>query len=254
MENIGFKSTISPKNFTLLIVDDEDDLREVLCFQFQREGFKVLEANSGKAAFEIVKSQKVDLIITDIQMPGGNGVELLEKVRERNDETPIILFLTGFANLSVEVAFQKGAEAVFAKPFDQKVLLNAVLQALEPKDDRWRARLWRGDTALPVELTFPGLDSSRMGQVLNLSRGGAFVTYDKASPKVGDKIGFKIHFKEGSIVVIEGSGIVKWVRPGDKGEYPTGCGIEFVDLRDDTKSKVIELINFLKTKQYIPKT
>ena len=55
---------------TLLVVDDEADLREILVFSLERYGYKVFQASNGKEAFEIVRTNKIDLIISDIQMPG----------------------------------------------------------------------------------------------------------------------------------------------------------------------------------------
>jgi CheY-like chemotaxis protein len=250
--NDVYSDGVIPKNHTLLIVDDEVDLREILAFQFKKDGFNVLEASNGKEAFELVKSNKIDLVITDIQMPGGNGVELLDNIKQHNSEVPVVLFITGFTDISVEDAFHKGAEAVFAKPFDRKVLLITVLQALSPKEDHWQLRHWRGETALPVEITSSGFREARTAKVTNLSRGGLFISLDKDVPKVGEKISLKVQFTEGAILCIDGDGIVRWVR-SNQGEFPPGCGVEFIGLSDQAKSQVIELINFLKTRQYISK-
>src|SRR5258708_2581984 len=126
-------NSVNPKDHTLLIVDDEVDLREVLTYSLQRVGFKVLEAANGKEAFDIIKKQKIDLVVSDIQMPGGNGIELLDNIRANHHELPVLLFLTGFADISVEEAYNKGAEALFSKPFDFRIVLRTILQALEPK-------------------------------------------------------------------------------------------------------------------------
>jgi CheY-like chemotaxis protein len=246
-------SSINPKDFTLLIVDDEADLREVLAFSFQRAGFNTIEASNGTEAFEIFKKQKIDLIISDIQMPGGNGVELLDNIRKQHLEVPIVLFLTGFAEITVEEAYKKGAEALFAKPFDFKAVLKTVFLSLEPKGGRWQHRSWRGDLSFNVELKFNGFETARIGKVLNLSQGGLFVCADGVNPKVDDAIEFKIQFTEGTVLIIEGRGVVKWVRPGTNSEYPVGFGIEFIELSDKARGEIIELINFLKTTQHLPK-
>lgn len=245
-------SSFDPKKYTLLIVEDEPDLREILVFQFQRDGFKVLEAGNGKDAFEIAKTQKVDLVISDVQMQGGNGIELLNNMRDYNHELPVVLFITGFADVTIEDAFDMGAEAVFAKPFDRKVLLETVILALSPKDERWKARPWRGETLLPMEITLEGFEAARAAQLVNIGRGGIFVAMNKDIPPVGKNVFFKIQFQEGHILSIEGQGVVRWVR-SNAGNFPPGCGIEFVGLTPQAQSQVAELINFLKTKQFIPK-
>ncbi len=121
---------MNTKDYTILIVDDEVDLREILSYQFKKKGYNVLEAANGVDAFELVNTNRVDLIISDIQMPGGNGADLLMKVREKSKLLPVVLFITGFSDFSVEEAYKRGAAAVFAKPFNQNELFEAVNRAL----------------------------------------------------------------------------------------------------------------------------
>jgi len=238
---------------TLLVVDDEADLREILVFSLERYGYKVLTACNGREAFQIVQTNRIDLIISDIQMPGGNGVELLDNVRNYHHELPVLLFLTGFADITLEQAYDKGAEALFAKPFDIKQILSTIERALSPKEDRWQRRSDRHETEINIELKFPGFDEARKAKVLNIGRGGIFVSLDKDFPKVTDSVSFKIEFSEGLISMIEGTGVVKWARIQATDALSAGCGIEFVELSNGTRLKVIEVINFLKTKQYIPR-
>ena len=244
---------ISPKDHTLLVVDDEEDLREILSMSLIRSGFNVLEAGNGKEAFEIIKSKKIDLVISDIQMPKGNGVELLENLRNEHHELPVLLFITGFSDISVEDAYNKGADAIFSKPFNYQALLNAVCSALEPKELRWKGRPWRGETTLPIEVRLTKVESARSGKVFNIGRGGMFLAFSGTLPKISEVINFKIHFTEEKATFIEGQGIVRWLREEDEGEFLRGFGVEFQNLTDQASCKVIEIINFIKTKQYIPK-
>ena len=237
---------------TLLIVDDEPDLREILTAIFELKGYAVLTASNGKDALMIVKEHKVDLVISDIQMPGGNGVEFLDSVRDNHYEVPIVLFMTGFAEISLASAYDKGAEAVFEKPFDQKLLVAVVQRALTPKDVRWTSGSDRLPTNIEVELTFPDLQTAIRSKAINLGRGGMFISLLDKFPRVNDCVGFKIDFASELTTVIEGRGFVKWTRVISDAEGPPGCGVEFFDLSSSGRTQVIELINFLKTKQYIP--
>jgi len=119
------------KKYTILIVDDEEDLRETVAFDFQRKGFTVLTAESAEKGFEIVKKTKVDLVISDMKMPGGNGVSLLEKIRIQNAAVPIVIFMTGFSDVSEEECIKKGATQVVTKPFERSVLMKAVMNSLK---------------------------------------------------------------------------------------------------------------------------
>lgn len=118
------------KNYTLLIVDDEEILRNAMVFDFKRKGFTVVSAENGHTAFEIVKSQKIHLVISDMRMPGGDGMSLLESIRAYDPSIPAVIFITGFVNVTEEEALAKGAHKVLSKPFDRKVLMSSVLSAL----------------------------------------------------------------------------------------------------------------------------
>jgi CheY-like chemotaxis protein len=124
-------SPLNASRYTLLIVDDEEILRDTIAFDFERKGFKVIAAGDGVAAFELYRQNKVDLIISDLRMPKGDGIGLLESVRKLpgGHGTPVI-FITGFADSSDEERLQKGAFQVLAKPFDRKQLMSAALEAL----------------------------------------------------------------------------------------------------------------------------
>ena len=119
-----------PKNFTILVVDDEDALRRTIVFDFKRKGFKVFDANNGKSAFELVKGNQVHLVISDIRMPGGDGIALLEQIRAYDSKLPIVVLITGFSEFSEAECVAKGAQNVLSKPFDRKTLMGSVLKAL----------------------------------------------------------------------------------------------------------------------------
>src|SRR5688572_3758155 len=102
-----------------------------MIFDFKRKGFKTLAAGNGVEALALLESNAVDLVISDIQMPGGNGVELLKQVRVRNAAIPVLLFITGFSDLTLEEAYALGADATLCKPFSRKELMDRVMRAIE---------------------------------------------------------------------------------------------------------------------------
>lgn len=115
-----------PNEVTLLIVDDEEDLRDSIAFDFQRMGFVVLTAPNGRDAFEIVRATPVDLVISDIRMPEGDGIELLKRIRQIDPEIPVVILLTGFAESSEQDVTRMGADKVLPKPFDRRELIDLV--------------------------------------------------------------------------------------------------------------------------------
>jgi signal transduction histidine kinase len=112
----------------ILVVDDEDAVRTVLSNVLQDDGFKVSEANSGEAALKLFKQRVFDLVISDIVMPGMNGIELLEKIKHLNPATEVII-ITSHASLDTAVqALRCGAYDYLFKPFGDINLISAVTQ------------------------------------------------------------------------------------------------------------------------------
>jgi len=114
---------------TILIVDDEPDLREIISLELEEAGFKVLEAENGKVAVETIKSKTVDAVITDINMPECNGFEFLKEVR-KFDSPPHIFFLSGYAESKHQEANELEIQTIFTKPFDIGTLVHAVTKRL----------------------------------------------------------------------------------------------------------------------------
>ena len=124
------KSSYTTKNSTILVVDDDEDLRSIIRDIFLLEGFCLFEAQNGQEAFEIVRRNEIDLVISDMRMPGGDGLSLLLNIRAYDPEKPIFLFMTGFASFSDQELLAKGAMKVFHKPFRQDELTSYVSNIL----------------------------------------------------------------------------------------------------------------------------
>lgn len=118
------------KKYTLLIVDDEEMLRNALIFEFKRMGFTVFSAENGVEALKLIKMNKIHLVILDMLMPGGDGMGLLESIRAWNPETPHVIFISGGTDVTEAQCMARGARKVILKPFGRKVLMDSVLDAL----------------------------------------------------------------------------------------------------------------------------
>jgi two-component system NtrC family response regulator len=115
---------------TVLIVDDEKNYPLILSAVLADEGFETLTANSGQEALQILASSDVDLILTDMKMPTMDGIELLEKIKERDPDIPVIMMTAhGTVEKAVE-AMQKGAYTYILKPFDNDRLVLYTNKAL----------------------------------------------------------------------------------------------------------------------------
>ncbi len=113
----------------ILVVEDDEFFRKAICELLIKKGHSTLEAPHGRAAVEIISLQDFDIVISDIQMPGMNGIELLEWSL-KNKPTPFII-MTGFSTiLETQSAFDLGAKEFISKPFKNSDLIGLVNKLL----------------------------------------------------------------------------------------------------------------------------
>ena len=116
---------------TVLIVDDEKNYPPILSAVLEEEGFETLTAYSGEEALSVLKNSDVDLVLTDMKMPSMDGIELLEKIKEKDPGLPVIMMTAhGTVEKAVE-AMQKGAYNYILKPFDNERLVIYVNKAIQ---------------------------------------------------------------------------------------------------------------------------
>ena len=117
----------------ILIVDDEPDIREILRYNLEKEGFFITEAVDGNDALDKV-SKDLDLAILDIMMPGKDGYEVCRKIREQGNTLPIV-FLTAMDREFDEVkGLEVGGDDYVRKPFSPKMLIariNAIFRRID---------------------------------------------------------------------------------------------------------------------------
>ena len=120
----------------LLIVDDDPDHRLILRTMFEAKGYGCEEAKDGGAALSKLKVDQVDLVLTDLDMPGMNGLQLIDQMGRASllKRTPAILVTSQIMEGISSEAFKTGARAVISKPFDLSKLLEEVGRAIgEPE-------------------------------------------------------------------------------------------------------------------------
>jgi len=119
------------KNYKILIVDDESSLREMLSILLQREKYQVDQAADGDAAFIMAMDTNYDLIISDIQMPKMTGIQLLRKLRDRENDVTVLM-ITAFSSTEEAVeAMKLGAYDYITKPFKNDEIRLVIKNALE---------------------------------------------------------------------------------------------------------------------------
>ncbi|MDR2827369.1 MAG: sigma 54-interacting transcriptional regulator [Candidatus Adiutrix intracellularis] len=116
---------------TILIVDDEKNYHLPLTALFQAEGYETVSAYSGKEAWEIIATREVDLVLSDMTMPEGDGLELLGRLKGSRPEIPVLM-LTAFGTVELAVeAMKLGAFDYLTKPCPNDEMLRKVAKALE---------------------------------------------------------------------------------------------------------------------------
>lgn len=131
---------------SILVVDDDKSMRDFLEIFLKQENYKVKCAISGKNAYELLEKKEFDLVITDIKMPGINGVDVLKKVNLLNLSTPVIMITAFASNETALEAINQGVYDYIAKPFNIDEMRIIIKRALE------RKRLLDENAYLKVEL------------------------------------------------------------------------------------------------------
>ncbi len=239
------------RELSILVVDDEPDLAELLAFEFELLGANVKNAANGREAFEWIKKNPVDVVISDIRMPGGDGVELLDNLKQMNQHKPVLIFMTGFADLALEDAYDKGAAAMFGKPFNRNELLKTVSMSVLPLTKRWHSEWTKTNHEFVLQEKFKNWAVAE--ERLSCGQGGFFFGISDKLPATNDLIKFSIQIEEGPIHKIEGEGVVRWVRRQEKVGLRKGVGVEIRSVLGDDRNQFINMMQQINTKAFIPR-
>lgn len=111
---------------TILLADDEEEIREDLALFLEYSGYQILQARNGKEAYQLYKENVFDLIITDIEMPKLNGLELVESIRQEDQEVPILI-ISGYSDKDKLLrAIKLNLVDYIIKPFTRDIMLSTV--------------------------------------------------------------------------------------------------------------------------------
>ncbi len=117
---------------TILLVDDEEDIVELLELNLLREGYKVLTCGTGEQALEIARSKLPSLVILDLMLPGIDGLEVCKRLRSdpKTEQIPIIILSAKGEEADIVTGLELGADDYVTKPFSGKVLVARVRRVL----------------------------------------------------------------------------------------------------------------------------
>jgi DNA-binding response OmpR family regulator len=155
---------------TILVVDDDAALLEVMSIMLLSEGYRVLTAEDGSEALKLSEQESLNLVVLDIMLPRMSGFDVLKKLREQTD-VPVVMLTAKSQSVDKVVGLELGADDYITKPFDTKELL-ARIKAILRRFGRQDGGSIRNDNAMrlgPVELDPEAYTVTREGEPLELT-------------------------------------------------------------------------------------
>ena len=119
------------KGLRLLVVDDDDDLREMMADEFGYAGAEVFKAAGGNEALEMLATVDIQAVVTDLKMPNGDGMSILRGVQTLKNPPRALVVVTGFSDISNDEFTKNGATAIFPKPFDFAEVILSLRKTLQ---------------------------------------------------------------------------------------------------------------------------
>ncbi|HDX9578451.1 response regulator transcription factor [Bacillus cytotoxicus] len=156
-------------NKTVLLVEDERRLREIVSDYFRNEGFEVIEAEDGKQALELFADHTVDLIILDIMLPEIDGWSVCRRVRKES-AVPIIMLTARSDEDDTLLGFELGADEYVTKPFSPKILVARAKTLLKRAD----GAVGQAEENL---LSFAGIDVNRLSRTVTVDGEEVILTH-----------------------------------------------------------------------------
>ena len=156
--------SFSLQGYSLLIVEDKQDLREFLKNALKDKFKKIYQAENGLVALEVIKQQQPDIIVSDVMMPQTNGYQLCKEIKENLNisHIPVILLTARADSESQMLGYKLGADAYLPKPFEMEMLLSVIQNQMRNRE--YITSRYRGNQFIlsPQEATFSNADEQFM--------------------------------------------------------------------------------------------
>ena len=233
------------KDASVLLVDDEPDLLEIMAEWFRREGATVFVAENGAEALSLLQTNHVDAVVSDIRMPVMDGIALLRSIKSTHTYKPSVMFITGFTDIAPREAYDMGVEALMFKPVERTQLILAVARILTARDELWRSPPTHQPKAVLVA-TFESLAAALRQRHLAFGRGGfcIYSTQQLAEDPVDLFLDFQADHRK-----VTGQGIVRWT---DLAEAQ--LGVEITHLDDASHPWILSLTAPNRSLSFIPRS
>ncbi|HSC45375.1 MAG TPA: response regulator [Candidatus Acidoferrum sp.] len=236
------------RNASILIADDEPDMREIFAAWLRNLGCTVTEVSDGEEALNALALQKFDAVVTDVRMPRLNGIQLVRRLKQSGEYIPVIIFVSGFVDLPLPDAYDLGVEAVLAKPCLRKELTGALCRSIQRRQLAFEPDL---------EVVKPGPeDDIRQNFVCAVDESTVAVGRGGVSLETGLEVApgaatrFSLFFDQGPLRALHGWGVVRWCETVSQ---RVRAGIEFMDLGDDCRHDFATWLQDASPSSFIPK-
>ena len=122
---------------TILVVEDDRDIQELVSYNLMQEGFQVLRAMTGEDGLRIAKTREPDLVILDLMLPGMDGLEVCRRIKKdsKTEDIPIVMLTAKSEDADIITGLEIGADDYITKPFSPKVLIARVRAVHRRKED-----------------------------------------------------------------------------------------------------------------------
>jgi phosphate regulon transcriptional regulator PhoB len=156
---------------TILVVEDEPDIRKLVQYNLAQERFKVLEAEDGEQALKILQREKPNLVILDLMLPGLSGLELCKILRERPQtaQLPILMLTAKAGEADKVVGLEMGADDYLAKPFSPREMVARVRAILRRTEGPAAAETAPSYTKGPLRIDFSTYEVFVRGKTIKLT-------------------------------------------------------------------------------------
>lgn len=138
--------------FRVLVIEDDNDLKELFCRTLKKNHYEVAGAASAEEAMEILDREYIDLIITDVMLPGMDGFELIEELRAGNFNVPVLVITAKSDIIDKRIGFRAGADDYMVKPVDLNEMLLRVEALLRRARSISERKLNFGKTTLTYDV------------------------------------------------------------------------------------------------------
>ncbi len=148
---VASRSQSIPRTQTILVVDDDEDLRDTVSLALEKEGYRTVQAAEGRAGFEQALLLRPDLLLVDLRLPGMTGVEICKQLRAAGMTTPIIVLSAVGEEIDKVLLLEIGADDYVVKPFGARELVARIRAVLRRSSADTRKVMRVGEVEVDLE-------------------------------------------------------------------------------------------------------